>query len=142
MATAVSLYDFDLALEDARKLVRSDEVDFPVGVVETIRFFVQRGVWFRLTRNPKVFSCRDAARRRSRLGRQGIALADELRSYLAQTQDERNVTIYVLLHCRGDASVDFETAARVPVLRGLTLRRADVREFDARDIGYGLINPF
>ena len=135
-------FELETALEQARTLLKNDETDLPSGVEETVRFFIERDSWFRLSRNPKVLSCRDAARRRYRLGYRGISLADELRSYLAQTRDSAGKMVYVLLHCRGDASVDFNTTAQVSVLRGLTLERADVREFDEDEIGYGLINPF
>ena len=126
----------------ARNLLREDEHDIPVGVQETIRFLVANSVWFQLSRNAKVLSCRDAAQRRYRLGRRGIPLADELRSYLAEAADESGAKLYVLLHCRGDASIDFEAVSQVRQLGGLTLSRASLAEFDEESIGYGLVNPF
>jgi aspartate/glutamate racemase len=132
----------DLALGEATKHLRKGETAVPAGVVATIRFFVTNGLWFLLSRNPTVMSCRDAAYRRNRLGHRGIPLADELRSYLAEGTDADGRTIYVLLHCRGDASIDFHLVSQVPALQTVQLERATIHEFGEERIGYGLVNPF
>ncbi len=129
-------------LDKASALLRPDERLAPDSVLATADFFASRGLWFQLSRNPKVLSCRDAARRRNRLGFVGIPLADELRSYLAEGFDAEGRGAYVLLHCRGDASIDLDLVADIPLLGGLKLSRAQVHEFADETIGYGLINPF
>jgi aspartate/glutamate racemase len=130
------------ALADASKCLHRDECEIPPGVVSTIKFFVRNDLWFVLSRNPTVLSCRDAASRRTRLGHLGIPLSDELRSYLAEGVDRDHRPFYVLFHCRGDASIDFELVAQIPALQGIRLERAQIQEFDEDGIGYGLVNPF
>lgn len=137
-----SVERLESALESARILLEDAETAIPAGVVQTVRFFVDCGIWFRLSRNPPVHSCREAAAQRYRLGRQGIALADELRSYLAESRDPENTPAYFILHCRGDASIDFDAVAQVDIAKQLRLTRANTKEFGEGDIGYGLINPF
>jgi aspartate racemase len=129
------------AYEQARTLLWPDENELPAGVIGTIDFFVSVDAWFKLSRNSKALSCRDAASRRWRLGYEGIELADELRSYLAKTNRFGQAT-YVLFHCRGNSHFDFSKASECPEIKGCSFSKADVREFADEELGYGLINPF
>ena len=132
----------EIAFSSARKLLQAGETELPDGVKEVIRSCVEKELWYLLSRNPPVTSCRDAASRRTRLGYQGIPLSDELRSYLATHKDEDGDTTYVLLHCRGHQSFDFEKLSNVPGISEQQITKADVSDIENRAIGYGLINPF
>lgn len=126
----------------ARPHLEQGEDAVPVNVARTIEYFLQRKLWFRLSRNPKVLSCRDAASRRHRLGHVGIALQDELRSYLMSALDSDGQSVFVVFHCRGTARFNFATATALPELQGLQLRKASESEVDGSSVGYGLVNPF
>ncbi len=111
-------------------------------VMETIRFFERHRIWYILGRNTKALSCRDAANKRNRLGKLGIPLEDELKSFLGQYADTDGHRRFVAVHCRGDQSLDMgkvRSALRTQsnVERLMTTDSVD----DAADI-YGLVNPF
>ncbi len=130
------------ALEKARRLLKPGEDDLPPGVKVTVAFFARNDLWFTLSRNDVVRSCRDAATRRYRLGRRGIPLADELRSYVVEAESEGEERTYVLAHCRADNQVNVTALANLSVLNGFTVKRASLEELSGESIGYGLINPF
>lgn len=113
----------------------------PPAVAETVRFCEAYGIWFRLAQNPPVRSCREAAARRERLGRRGIPLRDELRSYLAVGTDAEGGRRSILFHCRGDQSLSFDSVSALSL--GLSnVAKANVSELGDEALGYGLINPF
>ncbi len=124
--------------------VRSvDELDEmpPQIVAETIRFCQERGLWFVLGRNPPVRSCREAASRRLRLGKRGIPLRDELRSYLAQGFDSGGRKRTILFHCRGDQTLSLERLAKLDL--GVSdLTKARIADLNDEHMAYGLVNPF
>lgn len=119
----------------------TDETHLPPDVVTTIRFFTDAGVWFQLSRNQEAEGCRDAARKRNRLGHRGIPLWDELKSFLASFVDEQGHRRLIMAHCRGDRRLDLEALGRVLHAKKLP---AKIGEFEAASIGtgYGRVNPF
>lgn len=126
--------------DEAVALLGRDEVEPPVAVVQTVRFLTARGVWHRLSRNAEARSCRDAARKRRRLGHVGIPLRDEMKSYFARVDDSA-APRYVMAHCRGDRQLDLDVLAAV-VGTGRRLRRLTHEELAAFGLTYGLVNPF
>lgn len=142
MALPTELDQIKQAFISAKELLLAGETELPDGVKTSIRFCVKHGLWYLLSRNPPVTSCRDAASRRSRLGYLGIPLSDELRSYLAEQKSEDGTTAYILLHCRGHQSFDFEKISEVSELSDKEIVKANVSETHGKGIGYGLINPF
>lgn len=129
------------ASTSASALLANGETAVPDSVIETVAFFKRYGLWYILGRNPQVRSCREAAAMRFRLGKRGIPLRDELRSYLAQGVDQAGRNVTVLFHCRGSQSLSFEKVERLGL--GITgFSRAAVADLGDDDLGYGLINPF
>lgn len=125
----------------ARGLLRPDEVDVPRDVLQTTHFLTAGGLWFHLSRNREARSCRDAARKRWRLGHEGIPLWDELKSFLGSFADGNGRRQYVLVHCRADRRLNFEALTQ---LLGATSPVERVLDSEVAAIGldYGLVNPF
>lgn len=131
------------AIEQAMEYLeaRAGETAPPIPVLETAAFFERNGKWCLFGRNGKVLSCKDAANRRYRLGKLGIPLEDELKSYLGQFEmnGERH---YVAVHCRGDQLLDMGKVRQAVGCTGHLERlvTSDSSE-EASDL-YGLVNPF
>ena len=109
----------------------------------TVReFFAHHGIWHLLGRNPKSLSCRDAANKRLRLGKEGIPLEDELKSFLGEYLDDDGARRLVAVHCRGDQMLDMGKVRGALGIQGAVERLAtnDGPE-EGGDI-YGLVNPF
>jgi prolyl-tRNA editing enzyme YbaK/EbsC (Cys-tRNA(Pro) deacylase) len=112
----------------------------PDPVERTLRFFADAGVPVRLGRNAAARSCRDAARKRHRLGVTGIPLADELKSFLGRYRDGSGAWRRVMIHCRGDRELDLQRVAQL--LRATAVERLDNDELAAMGVEYGTVNPF
>ncbi|MGE0706364.1 MAG: hypothetical protein AB7P22_20770, partial [Vicinamibacterales bacterium] len=125
----------------AAALLQGEEREPPEGVVRTVALLVRAGVWFQLSRNHDARSCRDAARKRNRLGTTGIPLWDELKTFYGSYSDERGDTRYLLAHTRADRLLDFDKLAASVGATGGVERLAD-EEFSAGGLEYGLFNPF
>jgi aspartate racemase len=117
------------------------EEAIPPAVMETMNFFINRGLWGILSRNAHAMSCREAANVRYRLGAVGIPLRDELKSYVTEGHSNDGEITFLLLHCRADRSIDFGRVSALDLPVG-DLKRANLSEIDFKDFGYGLINPF
>lgn len=130
---------FEHAILEATRL--ADDGRPPSPVVATVRFLSDHQVWFQLTRNPVVRSCREAAHHRRRLGTIGIPLFDELKSFLAVYHDNSGVRRTALLHCRADQELNFN---KVAVALGATGPIDRLSEEDAQEFGvqYGTVHPF
>ncbi len=113
----------------------------PEQVTRTVAFLAERRVSFVLGRNQEAGSCRDAARKRVRLGKIGIPLWDELKSFFGVVRSTDGDEQYLAIHCRGDRIVDLKLVA-------LAIRCCDLPEranhavLAKLGIGYGLVNPF
>jgi aspartate racemase len=125
---------------DALELLRPEEQEVPDAVLQTARFLARRDIWFRLSRNREARSCRDAARKRQRLGHVGIPLRDEMKSYFGRASAGDALT-YVMAHCRGDQEIDLEALAAAI---GSSDAPARLTHDELRSFGleYGLVNPF
>lgn len=115
--------------------------ELPWNVRSTVDFFNRRKLWHLLTRNSVATSCADAAARRYRLGRLGIALYDELRSFCGAAYLADGSRRAVLCHCRANAHFDLEAVAQLlSVSQPIVRLPAD--EMSENHAGYGTINPF
>jgi aspartate/glutamate racemase len=125
----------------ALRLCDPGEAWVPSAVQRTIKFLLDRGIWFQLSRNHEARSCRDAAHKRIRLGHEGIPLCDELKSYFGVFTNARGNKQPFLAHCRGDRLIDINKLAVALNSRGEPMR---MTEEDLKIFGleYGLINPF
>ena len=130
-------------LEQAREMVdpRGGETRLPLVVAETAEFFAQNDVWCLFGRNGKALSCRDAANKRYRLGKRGIPLEDELKSFLGQYTDREGSLRYVAVHCRGDQLLDMGKVREATGRHG-TIERLATDASEETEGLYGLINPF
>jgi aspartate/glutamate racemase len=118
-----------------------DEAGAPESVRRTVEFFRRRNLWFRLARNPAVTSCREAAARRQRLGKQGIPLYDELRSYCGAAYYPDHSRRVVLSHCRANAHFDLNALARI-LGAAKPIARVPSSELIGQNADYGTVNPF
>jgi aspartate/glutamate racemase len=85
----------------------------PPSVEKTTQFLSRQGIWHQFSRNHPALSCQDAARKRNRLGHQGIPLWDELKSFLGEFTDSAGDTQSFLAHCRGDRELDLHEVTKV-----------------------------
>ncbi len=131
----------DVASEAWAGLLRGVEDRVPPPVLHTAAFLAAHGVWCRLSRNHEAFSCRDAARKRWRLGHEGIELWNELKSYFGRFRNASGHEQFVLAHCRGDRVVNLEQLARA-LHAQREVERLDEAEVKRFGVQYGLVNPF
>ncbi len=125
----------------AGALIENGDSDMPRRVQSTVDFFRRSTLWYRLTRNSVATSCKDAAARRQRLGKEGIPIYDELRSFCGAAYYSDGSRKIVLLHCRANSHFDMEAAVR---LLGATKRiaRLSPDELSRDKADYGTVNPF
>ncbi len=130
-----------LALQPTtERLLQPDEL-IPHAVQRTIRFLDAHGVSGRLSRNPVVHGCKDAASKRWRNGKRGIDLADELKSlagsYVTAGCSERVFLCHIPADCRFDIR-------KIRVALGASRRptRLSPAGCECLGIGFGRVNPF
>ena len=130
-------------LAEAQALLLPGEANVPEAVIKSIHLLHDAGVWFQLSRNHDARSCRDAAHKRRRLGKEGIPLWDEMRTFLGRYHLTPNDKRFVLAHTRADRPLDLGRLARALGAVG-AIERVALEEFSLRekDLAYGLINPF
>ncbi|MBF0305897.1 MAG: aspartate/glutamate racemase family protein [Alphaproteobacteria bacterium] len=119
---------------------RAGEAAPPAAVLATLAFFERHGLWHLLARNAKAMSCRDAANKRYRLGKMGIPVEDELKSFFGAHTGADGRRHHVAVHCRGDQLLDMAK------LRAALGAVSDVERLVTTDSSddsiYGLVNPF
>lgn len=120
---------------------RAGETVPPEPVCLTMAFFERHRIWCLLGRNPKALSCRDAANKRYRLGKEGIPLEDELKSFLGRYEEEGE-THYVAVHCRGDQMLDMGKIRHALGIAGHVERLITTDSSEEAAGMYGLVNPF
>jgi aspartate/glutamate racemase len=102
------------------------------------------GIWHIFSRNSPATSCQDAARKRNRLGHQGIPLWDELKSFLGEYHDQQGTRRIFLAHCRGDRKLDHDKLRSALEFAG-EIRRVSLmneeRLWEAHHASYGTVNP-
>ncbi|SDF00472.1 aspartate/glutamate racemase family protein [Rhodospira trueperi] len=130
-------------MEQAREQLdpRVGETELPGPVAETAKFFADHGIWCLFGRNGKALSCKDAAHKRYRLGKRGIPLEDELKSFLGHYTDSDGRLCYVAVHCRGDQFLDIGKIRAATGGHG-AIERLATDASDENEGLYGLINPF
>lgn len=114
----------------------------PLVVQTVLGFFERHQLWCIISRNSRATSCRDAAARRYRLGKTGIPLYDELKSFAAVAYFPDGQRRYVLLHCRANTQLDLEKTER---FLGVNRPLARLSEHELADLfymEYGSVNPF
>lgn len=111
--------------------------------VESVRNFLQQhNLWFVLSRNDHSTSCREAASRRYRLGKQGIPVYDELKS-LAFTASFNGRQQHVFIHCRANVSFSMPAVAACLAINSKDLQPLSVDELQFHFAAqYGTVNPF
>lgn len=127
-------------LESLAPLVTDSET-VPESVRETVERLGTLGIWCRFSRNHIATSCQDAARKRHRLGHQGIPLWDELKSFLGGYRDPNGAFVPFLAHCRGDRELDMDKVQQVLDSMG-PVARLSAEETSRFGTSYGTVNPF
>ena len=120
---------------------RDEDQTLPLRVLSTREYMQRYGLWFQLSRNLPAASCRDAAKKRWRLGHEGIPLWDELKSFLGTYRTSQGERRLFLAHCRGDRVVDLDRV-RLALHASSFPARLTPDEVTDLDLRYGLINPF
>ena len=111
----------------------------PPIVERSLRFLYEAGIWHRMSRNPPVRGCREAAEQRRRLGAVGIPLCDELKSLLYVSVDAAGGRRYVVVHCRGHQRLDLD---KVTTIVGARVYPVPLDELAARfGSQYGTVTP-
>lgn len=122
-------------------LLQKGERQVPLAVERTVGFLSRLGVWWAPSRNHEAFSCRDAARKRQRLGHEGIELWNELKSYFGRFRNASGSLQYFLAHCRGDREIDLDRLSEALQSDG-EVDRVEDEELQKLGLRYGLVNPF
>ena len=128
-------------LSEVKTLLRPGETQVPEPVIQTVSFLASRGVWFQLGRNLEARSCRDAARKRRRLGHEGIPLWDELKSYFGSFINAQGNPQLFVAHCRADQRLNMEWLEQALKAEDIP-RRLTESELATLGLEYGLVNPF
>lgn len=113
----------------------------PRDVVRCAEKLAALGVWHQFSRNTPATGCQDAARRRNRLGHEGIPLWDELKSFLGEYNDAEDVKRVFLAHCRGDRELDLGKL-RAALQFGGEVRRVSSEGAERLGMTRGTVNPF
>jgi aspartate racemase len=129
----------DTIIVRLQSLLRDHE-KIPRDVLLCAKRLAELGVWHQFSRNTPATGCQDAARRRNRLGHEGIPLWDELKSFLGEyyTEDVKKV---FLAHCRGDCELDLDKL-RTALQFGGEVRRASPEAAEHLGMMRGTVNPF
>ena len=138
-----SLTSYELEIEGARRLLLAPAEDALPGNVElVVRFCVDNGIDFVLSRNKEAFSCRDASGKRKRLGRTGIPLYDEFKTIVFKGVDDTLREKAIFVHCRGDLKIDLERLTKCcKLIREPVIMPKN--ELSARfGMEFGIVNPF
>jgi len=132
--------DFEAELQ----LLVSGGETIPHSVRRSAEWLKELRVWHTFSRNSPATSCQDAARKRNRLGHQGIPLWDELKSFLGEYHDAQGVRQVFLAHCRGDRKLDLDKLRSALQFAG-EIRRVslmnEARLWETHRAGYGTVNP-
>lgn len=84
----IESFSLKTEIRKAESLLKSGEDEIPKNVLTIIQFCCKNNLGFILSRNIKVFSCKDARSNRVRLGHIGIPLFDELKSIVFVGKDD------------------------------------------------------
>ncbi len=114
------------------------EIPTKVRIIED--FCQHKNLWHNITPNKgeAKSGCIDAAKRRFRLGKYGIALRDELKSYIGKIENSGS-TKYIVIHCRGDKHVNDKKVGFH--LNGKFKRIFEKEIVNKFGLSKGLVNP-
>lgn len=132
--------DIDTKLQSL--LVSRESV--PEAVRHCAERLVELGIWQVFSRNSPAMSCQDAARKRNRLGHQGIPLWDELKSFFGEYYDIQGLRRIFLAHCRGDRKLDMDKLRQALEFAGEIRRvslKPEERLWADHRVDYGTVNP-
>lgn len=133
------------AQRSAARLLRAGETAPPEAVQRAESFINDLGIWFELSRNHEARSCRDAARKRNRLGHEGIPLWDELKSFLGRYVNRSGEMRLFLAHCRADQRLNYSKLSdALSAKSGFDFEgaRLSSQEMEALGLEYGAVNPW
>jgi aspartate/glutamate racemase len=119
--------------------------DLPKAVQTVIDIFSRKGVWCRIGRNfgkEKALTCPQAVQIRQRLGKVGIPLSDELKSFLGHFETKDGQIYLCAAHCRADRQRDYERLAALLDTEANLIVELDDPEMAALGLELGIVNPF
>jgi prolyl-tRNA editing enzyme YbaK/EbsC (Cys-tRNA(Pro) deacylase) len=108
----------------------------------TIRYCVEKGIAFVLSRNKKAFSCRDASNKRKRLGHTGIPLCDEFKSIVFSGAGDTQKYKAYFVHCRGNLKIDVQRLMACCKLSCEPVIMPKKELGERFDMELGIVNPF
>jgi aspartate/glutamate racemase/prolyl-tRNA editing enzyme YbaK/EbsC (Cys-tRNA(Pro) deacylase) len=132
----------DTELDNARKLLYNDEESLPLKVKQIIEFCVSKKISFILSRNIKVFSCKDARSNRKRLGHIGIPLFQELKSIVFKGTTNSRKDVVIATHCRGHVNIDVDKICRLCSLNERPTIMPQEELIKRYGMDFGTVNPF
>jgi len=109
---------------------------------ETLRLLENNETWFKLSTNPKVKSCREAASNRWRLGNRGIPLPDELKTSLESYEDKIGRRMIVAIHCRGHQKIKYEKVIAALGIKEKPNKISEQELIQEFGMSYGEVTPF
>jgi len=142
MGQAINCFSYEEELKRAKMLLSENEADnLPKSIYKTLQYCTHNGIGFILSRNSKVYSCKDARNHRYRLGHIGIPLFDELKSIVLKGLDLDGNEVVFAAHCRGDMILDFDNLMSLLNLQSLPVL-LDEDELVVRfGMVLGIVNP-
>jgi aspartate racemase len=137
----IECFSLAVEMENANSLLKSSEAKLPENIKTVIRFCCERQVGFVLSRNVKVYSCKDARSNRSRLGHIGIPLFDELKSIVFVGCSKNGDEVIVAAHCRGHMNIIVERLIEICSLRSVPEIMPEEQLEERFGMQFGTVNP-
>jgi len=133
---------YEIEIGKAKNLLHKDkENSLPENIVNIIQFCVEKKIGFVLSRNAKVFSCKDARSNRARLGLIGIPLFDELKSIVFKGNGIDGRELIIAAHCRGHMNVDVQKISQIFSCSGTPHKMDDSEMIERFNMDFGTVNP-
>ena len=137
----IESFSLQTELKKARELLKTSEGEIPTNVLKVINFCCEREIGFILSRNIRVFSCKDARSNRNRLGHTGIPLFDEFKSIVFVGKDTNGKETIIASHCRGHMNIIVEKLSEICSLQGFP-RIMEEEDLKRRFVmQFGTVNP-
>ena len=134
-------FSFEEEVAKANSLLYAHENEIPVNVKTVIRFLSEHNIGFVLSRNIKVFSCKDARSNRLRLGHIGIPLYDEMKSIVFKGTREDGIECVIAAHCRGHLAIDKIKISKLCSLTSIPIIMPENELFERFKMEFGTVNP-
>lgn len=137
----IECFSLKTEIRKAEFLLKSGEIEIPKNVLTIIQFCCKNNLGFILSRNIKVFSCKDARSNRVRLGHIGIPLFDELKSIVFVGKDDNSKEIIVAAHCRANMNISTKALMNLCNLQEPPVILPE-QELNSRfGMQFGIVNP-